>query len=287
MANNFHLPPMGYGPGSQPPEEDGKELEYMPMPQDMRAYTAHIPDVEANDDLAPAMGLMKEIAAAADRVAKGAENLIFDLSHLDPANRALIAETMGEGEVAMKVHDIPAVAVQESVFAGVWGLKAAGLDAIEVGQAPARAFTRAFTPRKPATLTATAAMPGVVNAKPILVELVDKSAGYAEGDVPHVVNLTLLPHTEEDLAWLDQAMGQGSVDILSRGYGNCRVTATALDKVWRVQFFNSMDTLILDTFEVTGMPEVALAAAEDLAESSARILGFLKCVELWSFRAIV
>jgi hydrogenase-1 operon protein HyaF len=32
-----------------------------------------------------------------------------------------------------------------------------------------------------------------------------------------------------------------------------------------------MDTLILDTFEVTDMPEVALAADEDLRDSDARI----------------
>ena len=32
-----------------------------------------------------------------------------------------------------------------------------------------------------------------------------------------------------------------------------------------------MDTLILDTFEVTGMPEVAIAAAEDLKDSGERI----------------
>lgn len=32
-----------------------------------------------------------------------------------------------------------------------------------------------------------------------------------------------------------------------------------------------MDTLILDTFEVTDVPEVALAAPEDLADSADRI----------------
>jgi hydrogenase-1 operon protein HyaF len=86
-----------------------------------------------------------------------------------------------------------------------------------------------------------------------------------------VVNFTLLPHTEDDLSWLDAALGEGAVTILSRGYGNCRVTATALAGVWRVQFFNSMDTLILDTLEVTDMPEVVLAAPEDLSDSARRL----------------
>ena len=41
--------------------------------------------------------------------------------------------------------------------------------------------------------------------------------------------------------------------------------------VWRVQYFNSMQTLILDTLEVVDVPEVALAAPEDLADSKERL----------------
>ncbi len=279
MVSNFHLPPVGYGPGSQPPEEDGKELEYLQMPQDMRAYSAHIPYVEASEELAPALNLLRDIADASVAAGKGGANRTFDLSGLDKANRALIAETMGEGEVSIKIHDIPAIAVQESVFAGVWVLKSAKSDEIEVGPVPNRVFDRAFKSRKPATLALTERFPGVLNAPSLVVELADKSKGYSAGDEPYVVNLTLLPHTEQDLTWMETAMGQGSVDILSRGYGNCRVTATALDHVWRVQFFNSMDTLILDTFEVTAVPEVALAAAEDLIESGERIIEVLEAIK--------
>ncbi len=94
----------------------------------------------------------------------------------------------------------------------------------------------------------------------------------------HVVNLSLLPHTPEDLEWLESALGTGGVTILSRGYGNCRITATALAHVWKVQFFNSQDILILDTFEVTAMPEVALAAAEDLSDSAARIRAVIEAI---------
>ena len=278
MVGNFHLPPMGYGPGSQPPEEDGKELEYMQMPQDMRSYSAHVPDVEASEQLAPAFDLLTQIAAASHRAGQGGENTQFDLSGLDQANRALISETMGEGEVSVKIHDIPAIAVQESVFAGVWCLKAVGVDAIEVGPVPQAALTRAFEPRQAATGAMEPKKPGVLNAPPLLVEMLDKSRAYKKGTEVHVVNLTLLPHTEEDLAWLDAAMGKGSVDILSRGYGNCRVTATALANVWRVQFFNSMDTLILDSFEVTAMPEVAIAAPEDLTDSGDRIVEVLEAI---------
>lgn len=278
MVSNFHMPPVGYGPGSQPTEENGEQLEYMKMPQDMRAYSTHIPEVEAGEELAPALTLLRDIAAAAARVGHGAANIQFDLSNLDEANRALISETMGEGEVSVKIHDVPAIAAQESVFAGIWCLRGAGLDKIEVGPVPQGGLDRAFEPRRNAQGVKAPKAPGVVNAPPLYVELADKSAAFDPADETHVVNLTLLPHTEQDLAWLDTAMGLGSVDVLSRGYGNCRVTSTALPHVWRVQFYNSMDTLILDTFEVTKMPEVVIAAAEDLIDSSERVVEVVEAI---------
>ena len=267
MVQNFHLPPVGYGPGSQPEPEDGAELEYMEMPGDMRTFEARIPVVEDISHLHPALTLLAEVADLAEDVALNGGTRTVDLSHLDAANRALIAETMGEGEVAMKIRGLPSLSVQESVFAGVWSVTGAGLDRIEIGSVPADARARAFEPFKTAqNLKQT---PGVVNAPALIAELNEKSA--ESSDTLHVINLTLLPHTEEDLAWLEERLGQGSTDILSRGYGNCRVRATALPRVWRVQFFNSMDTLILDTFEVTEMPEVALAAPEDIADSAERL----------------
>ncbi len=275
MIRDFHIPPTGFGPGSQPSEAEGEELEYMQMPDDMRTYAPQLPMVEVDEALAPALDLLREIAAAAEQVAGGAKPRTFDLLGFDAENRGLIAETMGEGEVAMKLRGIPALSVQESVFAGVWCVTGSGIDRIEVATTPGAARDHAFVPsveKKPVH-----ASQGVVNAPALLAELEDKSAAYA-GEL-HVVNLTLLPHTEEDLAWLDERLGQGATDILSRGYGNCRVRATATPFVWRVQFFNSMDTLILDTFEVTDMPEVALAAHEDLADSAKRMLEVIEAIK--------
>lgn len=277
MVGNFILPPTGYGPGSQP-VDDGGELEYMSMPQDMRTFTSRVPDVEVDETLMPALNLLQTIAAASMAAAEGAPNGHFDLADLDDKNRALIMETMGEGEVSIRAHGIPATAVQESVFAGVWVVRTGDHVAIEVGAIPDVVEARGFVPRRAAAGLKAHKTPSVVNAPSILVELLDKSAQFVPTTETHTVNLTLLPHTEGDLDWLDVAMGQGSVDILSRGYGNCRVTATGVPHVWRVQFFNSMDTLILDTFEVTTIPEVVVAATEDLTDSGERILEVLEAI---------
>jgi len=271
---DFTLPPVGFGPGSQPEDET---LDYMALPQDMRTYVPRLPETDGGAD-PDALRLLRGIAAAARAAAEDGAAREIDLSGLAPAARRLVAETLGEGEVSLKMRGIPAIAAQESVFAGVWVLHGAGVDRVEVAPAPPLALARAFGPVRPAAGTAAPKPEGLANAPALLAELADKSAAFRPGQPPHVVNLTLLPHTEPDLAWLDAALGEGAVTILSRGYGNCRIAATATPGVWRVQFFNSMDQLILDTFEVTAIPEVALAAAEDLADSAARIEAVLEAI---------
>lgn len=59
--------------------------------------------------------------------------------------------------------------------------------------------------------------------------------------------------------------------LRSRGYGTCRVLSTGIRNVWSVQFFNAMDTVILDTLEVGGVPTVAIAANEDFEDSAERL----------------
>ncbi len=274
MVQNFHLPPTGFGPGSQP---DDETLEYMPLPQDMRTYAPHIPETDAGID-PDALEVLVKISDAAREVARNGGSASFDLSGLSEPARALIAEVMGEGEVSIRMRGIPAIAAQESVFAGVWVLSGADTDRIEVAAIPPLALERAFTPVRAGLGASAPKLEGMANAPVLIVELLDKSAAFEPGQDPHVINLTLLPHTEPDLAWLDTALGEGAVTVLSRGYGNCRITATATRGIWRVQFFNSMDALILDTFEVTEMPEVAIAAPEDLADSGRRIEAVIEAI---------
>jgi hydrogenase-1 operon protein HyaF len=274
MVSPFTLPPTGFGPGSQPDPEG--ELQYMPMPSGMRTYSPHIPDAEDAAALRDAIAMLAEMAAAAEIVAQGAPSVEFDLSTLSPAARKVMADALGQGEVSMKLRGLPAVMVQESVFAGVWMCLASGMDRVEVAPVPTLALTRAHIPHRPAIGALAKRVNGLANAPAILSELMDKSRTH-RGE-PHIINLSLLPHTPEDLTWLDEALGEGAVTILSRGYGNCRITATGQAQVWKVQFYNSMDTLILDTYEVTDMPEVALAASEDLADSATRIRDVIEAI---------
>jgi hydrogenase-1 operon protein HyaF len=118
--------------------------------------------------------------------------------------------------------------------------------------------------------------PGVLNARSVMVELADQVAAYAPGSEPHVVNLTLLPQSPEDLEYLEQRLGQGGITILSRGYGNCRISSTGVSSLWWVQYFNSEDTMILNTIEVVDVPVAACASLEDIGDSAERLTEILE-----------
>ncbi|MBL8572233.1 MAG: hydrogenase expression/formation protein [Hyphomicrobiaceae bacterium] len=276
---NMLLPPVGFGPGSQPDADDGAELAYVPMPSGMQVYEPRLPRRVDPATLPLALPILASIRdAALAHAGNGGANAIIMLDDANPAVRALIDETLGEGEVSILVADTPRIEIQESVFAGVWRMTRrddAGrslADRVEIGAIPAVVKARSFAGARIVPPSAEAlAQPGVVNAPAILTELADKAAGYRPGATAHVVNLTLLPHTPEDLVLIEATLGAGPTTILSRGYGNCRITATGWPNVWWVRFYNSMDTLILDTIEVIDIPVVALAAAEDIADSAERI----------------
>ena len=268
----FPIPVVALGPGSQ---QEDETLDYLPMPHDMRTFqTPILPEPEEVREHGEARAWLGRLLDLARKWRPGMGALSLDMSGLAEADRKLIDQVLGEGEVSAQVAgESGTLAIQESVFAGVWRLRGRDLegntfaDRVEVGDVPAavglaaRAGQAAPKPR-PTT-------PGVINAPALLAEVTERVTGHAAE--PHIINLSLLPFGPEDAAWLDQCLGRGRVTLLSRGYGNCRITATGVARVWWVQYFNSQDALILNTLEIVDVPEVARAAAEDLEDSAERL----------------
>lgn len=276
---SYFQPPSGFGPGSQP--DEGENLDYVRMPSGMRTYSLVVPEIEGTDlgAMTPALDLLARAAGACGVAAARGEWASLPMTHLDAANRKLLAETCGEGEVSCLIAGAGEIRIQESVFAGVWVVRSPEGDRIEVAPVARDVLRLAHTPLRPAMGLSAPRSDGLVNGPALVTEVLAKSVEAKPGVPVHVINLSLLPHSPEDLDYLDQAMGEGRVRLLSRGYGNCRVSATALPNVWRVQFFNSMDTLILDTIEITPMPEVVMAAREDFEDSAARLIEVLEVLK--------
>jgi hydrogenase-1 operon protein HyaF len=265
------------GPGSQEPEE---ALDFLQLPRGMHTYRPPVlPELSERCDTERVRDILvqvRERLAAAHDQAIGST---LSLAGLTGRERALLDQILGEGEVSARAVTPEGLRIdaQESVFTGVWRVvrreREEGVeDRLEVGPFPAEiADCAARDGARRGCVSPVAVVPdGIMNGPAIVAELFDV---WRQGPaaMPHIVNLSLLPFTPADVQYLDAVLGQGSVTILSRGYGNCRITSTQRPATWYLHYYNSQDHLILSTVEVCDVPEVARAAAADFVDSEVRL----------------
>ena len=283
--NEFPIPVRVVGPGSQP-EEDA-ELVVMPMPSGMNTFAMpRVPEKVDPAALAASRDLLANLLAALQAwdPDSGTPGPRVDLRGIDPAALAITNEMLGEGEVAIQIRGARPWRIQESVFTGLWRccelddqgrLLADWLEAGAVPEVVVQAALDAGAPELPAIDWPAGAM----NSPALVAEIAGQLRTRDPAARAHVVNLTLLPLTPDDHAVLERALPAGPVAMISRGFGNCHVSSTMTRGVWRVQYFNNMKTLILDTLEVVTVPEVALASSEDLADSRQRLTELLQWLD--------
>lgn len=145
MTEEFVPASPGIGPGSQPEEA---VLDYLPMPSGMSTFQPSFPEVEDPERIRPALEALRALADRAAEWTPEGGNLVVELPSLDAENRKVLADALGEGEVAIKVGGTGtgagAVEIQESVFAGFWRVTwrdvdhaaGSGAEDIEIGVVP-------------------------------------------------------------------------------------------------------------------------------------------------------
>lgn len=270
----------GMGAGARH-EDDG--LSYMPMPREMNTFNAPLlPESEILEQHPQVLRYLEHVQIALECWPSNPQQTPLVLDDLPEVAVRLIQQILGEGEVSIQLQGPQPARIQETLLAGLWWVQQLDPEGhpiqqwLEVADIPALVSEHSFAGARWPLVTD---LPeGLVNAGPVLIELLEaadrqqtQSCNAGLHDEPHVVNLSLLPFSPPDHQFLAQYLGIGPALILSRGYGNCRIQSTATPGIWRVQYFNSGDQLILDTLEVTSMPQVACAAAEDLADSAERL----------------
>jgi hydrogenase-1 operon protein HyaF len=232
----------------------------------------HMPD---GDDLSPRAFAV--LSAVRDSLLAPSSNAgaVFPLDELDAQDRTHLWETLVEGEVSIVVQGGARYEIQETVLPGVFRVRTCreSGDALhlEVGAVPAVVAAAAEHGTSKEFPLEDPPPPGLMNAQPLLAELRHRMLSHAPGRENHVVSLTLLPLNDADGAYLARTLGAGPIVAESRGYGTCRVAATARRGIWSVQYFNAMDALILDTLEIGAVPAALIAAPEDLEDSGARL----------------
>ena len=272
----FPIPVTALGPGSP----QAQELDLLAMPRAEPLRTPVPPEHASAADLAAAADVVEQLLAAmTDRCAGSNAAPAFSLMAMASGALAALNDSLGQGEVSAIVKAAnggPAWRVQETAFPGVWRVRretangAILADILEAGEVPG--VVKEAIGRVPRASLERVQLPaGVMNAPALVEELRHHAQRYAPGREAHVVNLSLLPFTPADHAGLDALLGEGPVAFLSRGFGSCTIRSTNARSVWRVRYFNSMSTLILDTIEVVDFPEAARAGAEDYDDSVQRL----------------
>jgi len=279
------IPVRMVGPGSQP--DDDAVLQYLEMPRGMNTF--EMPPVPDTAD-ARAMAQSRELLAGFLQELDGwkpagrAAGPRMDLAGVPAAALEITNQMLGEGEVSIRVNGHRDVRIQESVFAGIWRVRDVAADGtlagdwLEAGPLPAVALETAQAAAEP-RFDGLAVPAGAMNSPALLREIESQCRGWRPGGPAHVINLTLFPMVPEDHALLEQALPVGPVAMISRGFGNCHISSTGVRNVWRVQYFNNMKTLILNTLEVIDVPEEAIAAPEDLEDSRGRLAELIEWMD--------
>jgi len=239
------------------------------------AKLATLDSAELASSCPNAVALLSKIAEAIAGQKADAPTQLFRLANLNELESKLIADVLGEGEVGgvVALPDGSLAQIQESVLAGIWRVRLetdATSEYLEIGSVP-EIVRRAAADLTAADFEIGQVPEGAMNVLPVLAEIRERALAWRPGLRSQIINFTLLPMSPVDMSFLQDTIRNGPIQLVSRGYGTCRVLSTGIRNVWSVQFFNAMDTIILDTLEVGGVPTVALAADEDFEDSAERL----------------
>ncbi len=216
----------------------------------------------------------------------GDRRSVAPLLSLTQAPKEVVEEVndlLGQGEVSCRIDGPRPVHIQETSFPSVWRVQVLAPDGsvaddrIETGAFPAAAGI-AVSPSR-GTVEPGPEPDGLMNSPALIREILHRAERWRPGDPAHVINLTLLPVTPQDLQYLGDTLGRGTIGILSRGYGSCRIGSTRMGNVWWVQHFHNMGQMILNTIEIVDLPIAAQAAVQDYEDSCERLGEWLAAVE--------
>jgi len=247
--------------------DDAPELLGLPAPLAAR-QGLYVPD---RDGMGPRVRALLGVVKDALLAPPPDGTVVVPLDGLSAPERHALWDMLGVGEVSIVVVGAARYEIEETSLPGVFRVRTRRDDGeslhLEVGAVPAVVRVAAEHGTSAELPLEDPPPPGLMNAQPLLAELRHRMTSGRH----HVMSLTLLPLNDADATYLARVLGAGPVRAESRGYGTCRITATARRGIWAVQHYNAMDQLILDTLEVGDVPSALVAAPVDLEDSGVRL----------------
>ena len=183
-----------------------------------------------------AVALLSRIADAIEGQKSDAPTQLFRLANLNDLESKLVTDVLGEGEVAgvVALPDGSLAQIQESVLAGIWRVRLetdATSEYIEIGTIP-EIVRRAAADLTSADFEIGQVPEGAMNVLPVLAEIRERAQAWRPGIRSQIINFTLLPMSPVDMSFLQDTIRNGPIQLVSRGYGTCRVLSTGIRNVW-------------------------------------------------------
>jgi hydrogenase-1 operon protein HyaF len=114
-------------------------------------------------------------------------------------------------------------------------------------------------------INTTPAEPGLSgNALPLLREISELLRRLLETGETGTIDLSALPLTPADLAWLQDKLGEGEIAVTLQANGESTLNETACSGVWWVVHRNTQGAVTTQFIEVAWVPELVKAHPQDV-----------------------
>jgi hydrogenase-1 operon protein HyaF len=109
------------------------------------------------------------------------------------------------------------------------------------------------------------------NAVPLLRELLQQLERLLQTGESAAIDLSALPLTPADLAWLRDTLGSGEVSVRLDANGESTLDETALPGIWWVTHRNPQGGVVAQFLEVAFVPELVKAHPQDVSLGRERL----------------
>ncbi|EET7734897.1 hydrogenase expression/formation C-terminal domain-containing protein [Escherichia coli] len=255
------------------------DFDYMVFPSLMKRERCNSYDSVSKKEIS----IAKKVFSFFSKNMKNSRGLVYplcyELSQEEQQYTSFLDSILGEGEISARSKTYKEEEeIQETIYTGVWRVKKFDVqkklisDKVLVDLIPESLVLF----RGESDITLPPEPEGIMNAGFVAREI--KSRLQHIPDEKHIINLTLLPFNNIDHEYINDFLGEGSCAIFSRGYGKCRIVSSKYSGVWRINYFNDMNTKLQDLIEISSVPDIAMAGVDDLEHSYDEINETLKWI---------
>ena len=206
---------------------------------------------------------------------------VNDLKELTPDAALFLFQTLGRGEVTVKLYGGEASAT-ETEIPGLWKMKIGPQTSLVAGRLPRSVIAAVSTGDTNISLPDTVPQ-GVVAAPALLTELqetlqkTDLSV-LPETAVPQI-DLLHQPLTPADLNYLFTTLGTGKTTVDITGFARTHMDSTRVKGLWRTRIVNNAGKPLLDALTVALIPPEVPAGSDDWEESLTKLTSAIEWIE--------